>query len=493
MTPTIFPVVALALMLATDAWSPSSTLVRKHHLPPWSSTTAYARSSHLHKQFRYTDSWALFYENDGGSSVADQRASTSSSPSLTPADRFHRQASQVKHIDQPCILTIHGQRYNMTAWANSHPGGVKVLERFHDKDATKAFEAAHHSPEAYAMLKDFLVVENENINSQHLLMKEENATTTTTTVAAAAAAFIPVPSSNNLSWPRRFRKKLFTREDPIGVHKYLGIFCLLNFIGRFSQMYFGDPAAGLGLRGHPWFSMACLLPHALLSLSSLIFHTVPQERVVGKPMIWKEYRIHNILFGVRSVLTAFIASMAIKLHNTPTVRTMAVLASGACVLLANWGADQATEKLRANEVESTTATMPYWEGCSLDTQKKFKSFYAYSQFMATLACLACGNPAWPLAVLIAIQLASLLMTLVRKGLLSARGYHYGYTASLVMPYFVGFRTMFYTQTWEFPFMLVLGYAMYQLRRRGVSKYALWIPVILGRLLVGDKFINYSAW
>lgn len=400
--------------------------------------------------------------------------------------RFHRQASQVQQIDQPCILTIHGNRYNMTAWANSHPGGPKVLERFHNKDATKAFEAAHHSAEAYTMLKDFLVV----VDVEESPVKDNDAAAAA--VAASAAPTTAVAASS-LPWPKRVRKKLFTHEDPVGVHKYLGMFCLLNFIGRFRQMYFGDPAAGLGSRGHPWFSMVCLLPHALLSVSSLIFDTVPKERVVGKPMIWQEYRIHNIVFGVRSVLTALIASLAIKLGNSVSIRTTSILASGACVLLANWGADRATEKLRAVEVESTTATMPYWEGCSLQTQKKFKSFYAYCQFMATLACLACGNPAWPLSVLIAIQLASLLMTLVRKGLLSARGYHYGYTATLIMPYFVGLRSMIYTQSLEFPVMLVVGYGMYQLRRRGLSKYALWIPVILGRLLVGDRFINYSAW
>jgi hypothetical protein len=36
------------------------------------------------------------------------------------------------------------------------------------------------------------------------------------------------------------------------------------------------------------------LPHAVLSLSSLIFESVPRERVIGKPMIWQEFRLHNI-------------------------------------------------------------------------------------------------------------------------------------------------------------------------------------------------------
>jgi cytochrome b involved in lipid metabolism len=446
---------ALICLASTEAFSLPSSSQKKWKIPV-------ARDNarcHSHVASRHHVT-RLFYGND-----------TTTEPVSSPLDRFNRQASLQRHVDEPCILTIHNKRYNMTTWANSHPGGSKILLKFHDKNATKAFEAAHHSDEAYAMLQQFEVKE----------------------VAVAAASTVLEASPKTLSWRRRARRKLFTKEDPIGFHKYLGIFCLLNFIGRYTQMYFGDPAAGLGSRGHPWFSMACLIPHALLSVSSLIFHTVPKERVSLIPTIWQEYRAHNIIFGVRSVLTAMIAALVIKAHNTPTARTLAVLASGVCVLLANWGADQATEKLRAVEVESTTATMPYWEGCSIQTQRRFKVFYAYCQFMATLACLACGNPAWPLAVLLAIQLASLLMTMVRKGLLSARGYHYGYTASLVVPYVVGFRSMLFTKSYEFPFMLALAYVMYQLRRRGVSKYALWIPVIVGRLWFGDKIISYAAW
>jgi len=84
------------------------------------------------------------------------------------------------------------------------------------------------------------------------------------------------------------RSKLFTKEDPIGIHKYCGIFVLLHFAYRFSQSYFGDPATGMGNclgKGSSFVSLACILPHTILSLSSLIFHTVPRERIVGRPMI----------------------------------------------------------------------------------------------------------------------------------------------------------------------------------------------------------------
>lgn len=385
-----------------------------------------------------------------------------------PIHRFERTASSVAEVKEPCILTIDGIRYNLTGWAKAHPGGAKVLEKLNNRDATKAFEAAHHSSAAVEMLRKFALPD------------------------ASSAAQRTIPPHRFPRW----RAKLFTKEDSIGVHKYLGVFCLLHFGFRFTQMYFGDPSAGLGSRlgkGPSWIPVTCLFPHALLSLSSLIFHTVPKDRVVGKPMIWKEYRVHNIVFGLRSVIAAALCATSIHFRNKPDIRRAAVIGSCMLVLLSNLVADLGTKCLRSNQYESTTATMPYWDGCSVSTQKRFKVFYAYSQFMATLAIIAAVNPAWPLSVLLAIQLASLFMTLVRKGFLSARGYHLAYTASLIAPYFVGIRSMLITRSLEFPSMLVMAGILYLLRCRGVNKYLLWVPVVTARVLVGDHYLSWHEW
>jgi cytochrome b involved in lipid metabolism len=337
----------------------------------------------------------------------------SKSNNRSTADRFHRQASDQVAADAPCVLTIDGNRYNVTAWANAHPGGSAILHKFHGRDATKAFAAIRHSAEAYRLLQTFLVVPDETAvttlpheQQPHEQQQHEQQQHEQQQHPANLHRISSININDTTARRRRggeglgrmIRRKLFTKEDPIGVHKYLGIFCLLNFIRAYYQMYFGDPTAGLGRRSitqygggryASWLSVASLLPHGLLSLSSLLFATVPHERVVKKPMIWQEYRAHNIIFGVRSVLTALAATWAAR-HNAGhhlIVRRCAVTFSGACVLVALVLADIATQKLRVVEVESTTATMPYWEGCSLTTQKRFKSFYAYCQFMATLACL----------------------------------------------------------------------------------------------------------
>ena len=188
-------------------------------------------------------------------------------------DRFDRSAPAVAATDQPCILTLYGGQYNLTAWAQAHPGGVNVLHKFHGKSdaaTTRAFEAAHHSAAAVDMLKDF-----------YIGPAAATTTTTTTTLntteasttAVAATAVLPQTSSSRRP---RWMQKLFTTEDPFGIHKYLGVFCLLHFIVRFVQMLVGDPSAGWGTRlgrGPHIGPALCLIPHAALSLTSLIFHT----------------------------------------------------------------------------------------------------------------------------------------------------------------------------------------------------------------------------
>lgn len=259
--------------------------------------------------------------------------------------RFDRTASSETFVDEPCILHIQGKSYNMTEWAKSHPGGSKVLERFHDKDATKAFFAAGHSQHAIDMLEDFVIQEdpNDSISREPLQ-------------SAYETLGVNVEQKGILS---RIRTKLFTKEDPIGIHKYCGIFVLLHFAFRYYQSYFGDYTCGFGGRmgkGSSILALACLVPHTVLSLSSLIFHTVPKERIVGRPMIWQEFRAHNIIFGLRSILCTLLGWLTIY---KPEWRRTGVVGSSVICVSALYAADIATEVLREDENESTTATMPY--------------------------------------------------------------------------------------------------------------------------------------
>lgn len=390
-------------------------------------------------------------------------------------DRFDRTAARdIALKNDDLVVTIHGVKYDMKSWAKAHPGGPAILKKYHKKDATRAFDAVGHSDAARDMLKDFVLIEHSPVHK---------------------VKTFGIVQENKPSKISQWKRKLFTAEDPCGIHKSMGLYCLVHYFVRYAQMIFGDPSAGLGTRmgqGAGYGAMLCVLPHAILSMSSLIFHTVPRERIVGKPMIWQEFRAHNIIFGTRSVLTTLFAW--IPFYFGSQYRSTCVIASCITLLSANAAADWSTAALLDNSRESTTATMPYWEGCSLQTQRKFKHFYALCQFLATLACVMVSNPAWPLCVLLPIQLASLLMTLVRKGLISTWHYHMIYTWSLCMPYVVGLRQwIFVMQTHDFFGLMIVGTFLYQMRRRGFSKYTLWIPILMARIVVGDKYINTHVW
>ena len=339
------------------------------------------------------------------------------------------------------VVLIDGVDVDVTEYAREHPGGAAVLRRFHGKDASKAFHAAKHSKAA--------------LDRMRALQPDARAK--------------PVSRAS----------KLFTHEDRSQVHKVLGLFCLGHYAVRIHRgIWSADPTGGLrGPNAIMW-----LVPHALLSLSSIKFH-VPRERVAKKPMIWQEFRAHNIIFALRSFACAALAAASLD-ASTVTRERAAVGAAGA-VLASLIAADVATARLREDSSETTTGTMPYWAGASPATIGRFKYYYAYCQWMATLGCLANGNPLWPLCIALPIQLASLLMTLVRKGLLTARGYHLLYTASLCVPFVVGFARAHKVMFALMPAAYGLLHARRRLGRGPRGKYLLWAPVLGLRILAGD--------
>ncbi|KAI2499104.1 hypothetical protein MHU86_15374 [Fragilaria crotonensis] len=294
-------------------------------------------------------------------------------PRTEKQDRFDRTAPVSAEIDLPCLLTIHNKTYDLSSWAKAHPGGVKVLQRFHGKDATKAFDGAGHSRAAYEMLKDFEVVTDSN--DQGTFNENDRQ----------QSLDIPIKKA-------RWRAKLFTKEDPIGIHKYAGVFVLLHYIFRYSQLYFGDPSAGFGTRLGKGVSITaplCLIPHVVLSLSSLIFHTVPRERVVGKPMIWSELRVHSIVFACRSAVVTFLAWLSVAKNHAPGWPQFCVTASALSVLATSLAADEATRRLRVHE--SRVPPPPCHTGQGVPSRLRSDS----NTFMRTVSSSR-PWPVWPL-------------------------------------------------------------------------------------------------
>lgn len=172
----------------------------------------------------------------------------------------------------PCVVTIGDNEYDVSAWAPSHPGGEAALRAFHGRNATCAFFRAGHSMRAFDKLTEFVV----NAAPQ--------------TIVHTAGGVSPL-------------RKLFTKEDPLQLHKGLGAFVLIHYVYRYALALTVDPFAGLvGVGRLCRRQLAMVSMHGALSCSSLIFRTVPRKRVVGQPMIWQEFRAHNIIFAMRSLM-----------------------------------------------------------------------------------------------------------------------------------------------------------------------------------------------
>ena len=110
-----------------------------------------------------------------------------------------------------------------------------------------------------------------------------------------------------------------------------------------------------------------------------------------------------------------------------------------------------------------------------------------------MGCIMVSNPAWPLAILFPIQGAAFLLTLVRKGILTPRGYHTLYSLQLLSVYAVGIRHLFWMWTPDILIMFAFAGIAYHLRRKGVDKYVIWVPIVLLRVVLGDIILNYSIW
>jgi ferredoxin-NADP reductase len=135
-------------------------------------------------------------------------------------------------------------------------------------------------------------------------------------------------------------------------------------------------------------------------------------------------------------------------------------------------ADVSTEYLRENKKETTTATMPYWSDCPSSLQSAIKYFYTHSQFMATVVCLF-GKIPYILAVAFPIQIASFLMTLVRKNIISAFWYHMFYAGSLLAVYLINAADVKL-----YPIILIGVALIYARVHLKLNKYILWTLVAL---------------
>lgn len=220
--------------------------------------------------------------------------------------------------------------------------------------------------------------------------------------------------------------KLFTHHDFGHVHAICGILVLLHFFTRIMLwLCFGMDTFSAGP-----VSVVTLLLHVFLHASSFQFY-LPANRLWTKPMIWREFRVHNAIFASRHVVSTMLAIFAPGWWwRSPDLSSVAVKVLLVWIICA--AADVATEQLGDREKRTTNA-MPYPQGTSKASERVIKLFYATAQ-MGAASVAAFGPPVPNFACILPIEIASLLMTLVRKGLIEAWHYHLLYAVSLVLIY-----------------------------------------------------------
>ena len=107
-----------------------------------------------------------------------------------------------------------------------------------------------------------------------------------------------------------------------------------------------------------------------------------------------------------------------------------------------------------------------------------QEFYRDAQVHATLLA-AVGQPTLTFLCLLGIQIAPLLMTLVRKGLASSTHYHRYYSLALQVPYLLMPRIMWAGHTVPgVAYVLAFGVFYLGRFRLCLNKYAMWTVVLL---------------
>jgi len=152
----------------------------------------------------------------------------------------------------------------------------------------------------------------------------------------------------------------------------------------------------------------------------MIFH-IPKQRIKGGPMIYPEYRLHSIVFALRSVVCYYFTYYSLpKIYNIVVCFVTMILA------------DIFTEMYPSGT--TTMRQMPFESGVDVSKRKYIIMMQSFHQIGATLYMV--GNEDSCFSPMFAIQLAALLMTLVRKSIITTNTWHIIYNISLGINIFV---------------------------------------------------------
>lgn len=264
--------------------------------------------------------------------------------------------------------------------------------------------------------------------------------------------------------------KLSTREDYFFIHKYLGIFCLINFIYRYYCLFvYGD--MNFDNTSMTPFSITL---HGLLSVSSLIFR-VPTERHKGKPMIYQEFRLHSIIFALRSVFCSLCFYYQMSIYYNVLIINLTMIF-----------ADIITHFFKAKT--KTMRGMPFGKSLTEEEKKTITRMHSSQQFAATIYMMVNINFAF--TPIFAIQIAAFLMTLVRKNIIDELDWHRVYAVALWINIFVLSTTNIFM-------VLYICFVYYGFRffrfHFHINKYLLWNIFLYIATIVNNNNTIYEKY
>jgi len=290
--------------------------------------------------------------------------------------------------------------------------------------------------------------------------------------------------------------KLLTHHDKFHSHALFGLLALLHFgwrlvqVLRYGTSFPAEESLGLQTAG--------VLVHFILPLLSLQL-PLPQKRNPKLPMLWHEARLHSLIFSTRHVVATLCSMWSVwpnprhfERYSAAWWSTLAleILVKQALVVATCRAAQWASDRY-GDHKNRTTNAMPYPPHVDHETQLVIKEGYALAQFSATSFCLLENDPTAQFLSLVAIQGAAFIMTLVRKGFMSATTYHRVYVIQLMISIWVfTFRAFQGTPQWNLLFGIIVAHSVSrQLRfNHGYSPIECWMVGVavhcLGWALVG---------
>lgn len=253
-------------------------------------------------------------------------------------------------------------------------------------------------------------------------------------------------------------KKLNTHEDIFHIHKILGGIAIVNYIYRFSILCIKN---NMNLENEVGISLLGI--HGLLSASSLFFK-LSNKRNKMIPIIYPEYRLHNIIFAFRSILCC------LSFYFITNIMYARIMNMFIC-LLTIYCADVITN-MHIDEPSTTMRGMPY-DNYDKTKIEEYKRMYSSMQLYATYYML--GNINTAFSPMFAIQLSSFLMTLVKKNIIKPTWWHYLYTVGLL-------KNILLAVTYKPSFLITMniscGFFYYWRIKKNYNKYLVWSIVFI---------------